>query len=542
MKMKYSRRTVLKNSVIMSGGLVGLRSADAPLYRAGLIDASPGVSAIQDIRIKEVISRAIDTAMAAGASYVDARMSHRYTISSTGQRVPTLTEDMSIGVRALYQGYWGFASSPIWSLDEGARLGAAAFRQAKMNVFGSPREIELAPITDMSSGHWTMPVKDDPFRLDFDEVVDYSAGLAFYIVSTFRGTQNAQIAFRFDRNEKAFGSSLGQFTTQTLYSTTGSVRFSAQGPRSVEPVSLDTLTPAGLGFEYAREQDIRKQCHIAYEEAIEIMSLPVEPVDVGKYSVLLPSGGTAHILSQSIGQATQIDRAMGYEANAGGTSYIVDPLTTLGTFKIGSPLINVSGDRSSPGSVGMVQWDDEGVRPRKFDLVNNGILTNMQANREGAGWMKDYYTKTHQPSQSHGCGFSATSLDVPLIYNADLTLTPAPDSSSTLDSMRSNLKNGLEVLDAQFTMDFQQATGLARGRHIFKIKNGKRVSKLIGAGSIFRTPELWGNVIELGGSVSARRFGVAEKKGEPVQEGTHSVTAPPMLIKELTIIDLKKKA
>ncbi len=527
----------------MSGGLVALRPTDTRSRRSESINASAGASNIQDSRIKEIISRAIDTAMAAGASYVDARMSHTYTISSTKQRVPALTEDMSIGVRALYQGYWGFASSPTWSLDEGARLGAAAFRQAKMNVFGAPREIELAPIPDLSSGHWTMPVKDDPFRLDFDEIVDYSVGLNVYIRSIVPHAWDSRIRFKFDKTEKAFGSSLGQFTTQTLYSSGGQVGFTVSlAGAGREEVSLDTLTPAGLGFEYIRDQNIREQCRLAYEEALEILQLPFEPVDVGKYSVLLQPQGTADVLSQSIGQATQIDRALGYEANAGGTSYIVDPATMVGSFKIGSPLINISGDRSSPGSVGMVQWDDEGVRPRKFELVKDGILTNMQANREGAGWMKDYYVKANRPVQSHGCGFSATSLDVPLIYNADLTLASAPNSSATLESLRSNLKDGLEVMGAQFTMDFQQVTGLGRGKHIFKIKNGKRVSKLTGAGSIFRTSELWGNVIGLGGAASARRFGVTEQKGEPPQEGRHSVTAPPMLVKELTIIDLTKKA
>ncbi len=539
--MNYTRRTVLKNSVIMSGGLVALRSIDAqPRYTAS-VDAS----SIQDPKIKEVISRAIDTAIAAGASYADARMSHAYSISSRGLRVPALTEGMSIGVRALYQGYWGFASSPTWSLDEGARLGAAALRQAKMNVFGAPREIELAPIADLASGHWAMPVKNDPFRLDFDEVVDYSEGLVFYIESTFPQAHDARVRIKFDKTEKAFGSSLGQFTTQALYSTSGLVGFGVKSPRAREngeSVSLDTLTPAGMGFEYVRDQDIREQCRVAYLEALEIIQLPFEPVDVGKYSVLLQQQGAAHLLSQSIGQATQIDRAMGYEANAGGTSYIVDPVTMVGSFKIGSPLVNISGDRSSPGSVGMVKWDDEGVPPQKFDLVKDGILANMQANREGAGWMKDHYAKTNQPFQSYGCGFSATSLDVPLIYNADLTLAPAPNSTATLDSMRSNLKDGLEIMNAEFSMDFQQVTGLGRGDRIFKIKNGKRVSKLIGAGSIFRTSELWGNVIELGGVSSARRFGVTEQKGEPTQEGMHSVTAPPMLVKELTVIDLKKKA
>lgn len=539
--MNYTRRTVLKNSAIMSGGLIALRSANAQPRRT----ASVEVSTIQDPKIKEIISRAIDTAIAAGASYADARMSHAYSMVSGRVRVPSLTEDMSIGVRALYQGYWGFASSPVWSLDEGARLGAAALRQAKINVFGTPREIELAPVADLASGHWTMPVKDDPFRTDFDEIADYRTGLDFYIRSTFPNTKIVSVRIKFDKTEKAFGSSLGQFTTQTLYSTSGNVGFTVGAPQPGVTgsigIALDTLTPAGMGFEYMRDQDIREQCRIAYQEALEIMQLPSEPVDVGKYSVLLQPQGTAHLLSRSIGQATQVDRAMGYEANAGGTSYIVDPVTMVGSFKMGSPLVNVSGNRSSPGSVGMVKWDDEGVSPKKFDIVKDGILANMQVNREGAGWMKDHYTKTNQPFQSYGCGFSATSLDVPLIYNADLTLE-SPSSAATLDSMRSNLENGLEIMNAEFSMDFQQMTGLGRGEYIFKIKNGKRVSKLVGAGSIFRTSELWGNVIELGGAASARRFGVTEEKGEPLQEGTHSVTAPPMLVKELTIVDLKKKA
>jgi TldD protein len=77
--------------------------------------------------------------------------------------------------------------------------------------------------------------------------------------------------------------------------------------------------------------------------------------------VLLPS----HLwltIHEAIAHPTELDRIMGYEANYAGTSFIIPSRTTSASFRYGPEFINVQGERSTPGGLSTVGYDDEGVR------------------------------------------------------------------------------------------------------------------------------------------------------------------------------------
>ena len=75
-------------------------------------------------------------------------------------------------------------------------------------------------------------------------------------------------------------------------------------------------------------------------------------------------------IHESIGHATELDRALGYEAAYAGTSFAT--LDQLGTLQYGSPVMNVTGDRTVEHGLATIGYDDEGVadaavrhRPRR---------------------------------------------------------------------------------------------------------------------------------------------------------------------------------
>lgn len=530
----YTRRTLLSHSALTLAGVSA--SVVIPKPAMAFLSGKPEpVPPITDERLRQLVARAVDAAVAAGASYADARLTYTSTL-------PSRTETMEFGVRTLVDGYWGFAASPLWSIDEAARLGASAAAHSKANVLGQLRKVDLAPISSRS-GHWDMPIKDDPFKMAPEEIGDFWRGL-YAFTTRLKHWRTSYLGGSFTRQEKAFGSSLGQYTTQRIYRTEGKIVFllvQQESPFRSATVNLDTLSPAGLGFEYFRDQPLREYIVQAHEEAIKDMELPILPIDVGRYPILINAAGTAKIISQTIGNATQIDRAMGYEANAGGTSYITDPLTMLGAFKVGSPLVTICGGRSDHGSVGRVEWDEEGVEPSDFVLIDKGTLVNMQTSREGAGWIQPHYTKTGQPFRSFGCLNTSSAIDPPLIHSADLTLIPSMNRTETLETLRTQIDRGVEFASPNLTMDFQQITGLAHGK-AYQIQRGQRSALLQSAGVIFRTPELWNNVSAIGGELSSLRFGLDSVKGEPAQVVYHSVMTPPVLCKEMSVIDVKRKA
>lgn len=102
--------------------------------------------------------------------------------------------------------------------------------------------------------------------------------------------------------------------------------------------------------------------------AEKVASPSVEP---GRYDLLIHPSNLWLTIHESIGHATELDRAIGYEANYAGTSFATPE--KLGKLKYGSPLMNVTGDRITEHGLSTVGFDDEGVAAQSWDIVKDGI-------------------------------------------------------------------------------------------------------------------------------------------------------------------------
>lgn len=530
-----SRRSFVLGCGSSIAGSVSFMRAEKLLANA---NRQAEVDGIQDPRLKEIIQTAISSAMDAGATYADARLSHSEFFAVSYDH-PRIIEHMGFGVRVISNGYWGFASSSVWSNTEASRLGKAAVVQANANAIVQAGNIELAAMSNVQSGHWTMPVKDDPFEMAFDEVADFQNALSRFI-RELENHSNSMMMIEYERISKAFGSSSGQYTTQKLYKTGGYMTLGLQDDNGATFLgSFQHMTPAGLGFEYLRDRPLREKILIFHDDLMHSLRLPVTDLDVGRYNTLFDSGAIGNLLNKTIGRPTEVDTALGFEANTGGVGFI-DPAEMLGSYKLGSNKLNVTGDRSAEGSVGRVKWDDEGAVPAKVDIIKDGIVANMQCNREGAVLIKDHFNRTSQTCKSHGCAYSPTAMDVPMVHSMDLTIQPAIENNS-LDSLRKDMEKGIEVVEPYIDVDFQYVTGFTIG-NVFEIKNGKRIGRFNNGSVMFRTPELWNNMIDLGGSGSVERYGISSKyslsarKGQPPQSSASSVFSVPALFKEITLL------
>lgn len=495
------------------------------------------IQGIQDPAIKEIAEASLDVARKSGVAYADSRMDHTYELDDLGE----LRESMSLGVRVLVGGYWGFASSPVWSKEEAARLAGAAIRNARASNVGKSRFTELAPLVSDGqelTGHWSTPIIDDPFEMSDDEISDFLRSITAYTLKV--GAVNSNFKAEFVKQDKLFLSTVGHYVTQRLYKTTGVLSFKVNHNGMQSSTSLDTMTPAGAGFEHIRGQPLRDQIKQLIEETRADMSLPFIPIDVGRYETILDANTVTSLLSETIGVATELDRALGYEANAGGTSYIVDPKEMIGTLKIGSPEVVVTANRSEPMGAATVKWDDEGVTPADFTIVKDGILNDMQTDREGASVLKEVYSQKQKTVRSYGCSYAPNSGLEPLTHSANLHIKPSTGAES-FDSLIGNVERGIAFKRCGIDMDHQKISGLMNGQ-AFEVRNGKRIARIGGAAIIFRTPELWNSVTSLGGESSKKRIGLTTTKGQPVRYGCHSVTGVPVVLKEATVIDILRKA
>src|SRR5581483_4664613 len=261
--MSVNRRTFLR-----SGSAAATALAILPSRLRAQFGARPEpIASIQDPRLEDLTARALDAARAAGAVYADVRLSvtrvRRFLIDRVDDG-----EAMGVGVRALVDGYWGFASGPVWSPDEMARLGREAAHQAKVNALGKPRMTELAPVAAVS-GRWDMPVAIDPFAISPLEVQDFLSSLSIYCrrIPNLFVQGNYAIA---TTQEKAFASTVGSYCTQRCWRTEGVFGVILTLPERHDKkggFGLDCLSPAGMGWElYTADRIPRVREHSLYEE------------------------------------------------------------------------------------------------------------------------------------------------------------------------------------------------------------------------------------------------------------------------------------
>jgi TldD protein len=495
------------------------------------------VPPIEDPRLQALAARALDSARGAGATYADVRLTHTRTRRFFSLFVYD-EEDMEVGVRAFVNGYWGFASGPVWSPDEMARLGREAVHQAKTNAQGERRDTVLVQ-TPAVTGHWVMPVARDPLAISPFEIQDDLMSLEIFLHRTPDTGLHLNSAIA-TVQDKAFASMDGSYCTQRLYQTAGGFVVGIVVNKREGEFGLDCLSYSSLGWELysadtlprIRHQSLRDEIRQRLEEAKEDLRLPVKPVNVGRYDAVLDAVSVARMLDATLGRATELDRAFGFEANASGTSYLSDPVGMLGTQQIGAPLMTVTANRSEGGGAATVQWDDEGVAPDDFTLVKAGVLTDFQTTRESASWLKR--------DRSHGCANAPSAVYAPMPHVPNLMLAPGQNGGD-FDALVSGTADGIAIKGLSLEMDFQSAGGLGLG-NMFQVKAGKRVAQLPAAGVLFRSTDLWKSLQAVGAEPHLRRFGLLGTKGEPPQTCAHSVTAAPAVIKGLTLIDSLRKA
>lgn len=299
--------------------------------------------------------------------------------------------------------------------------------------------------------------------------------------------------------------------------------------------------PQRGGWDVIVDAKIRDQIPGITEEIIKNLDLSARPVEVGRYEVVFDAASVADLLTNTIGLATQLDRAIGLEANSGGTSYLgPDPMEFLGTMPVGSPLLNVSGNRSMPKGTATVKWDDEGVMPDEFPLITNGRLVDFQTTREQAPWLKSWYQREQRAVQSHGCARSTSALFIPLQQLPNLVMQPAAEPAS-FESMVAGVKRGYAIFGGRAFPDFQ-AKNVSGTGGVREIINGRLGDVIHGAGFLFNSMEFWKSVTAVGGASSVQQVSSSSRKGQPTQSSGHHVSAVPITVKNLSIIDMRRRA
>jgi TldD protein len=495
--------------------------------------------------LKALATSALDAARQVGASYADVRIAEWNELQLYPFGLESATSVRSrfgFGLRVLVEGTWAFVHGNRPLLDDITAAARNAVATARGYSHQTTRRVELVP-TPPATGEWATPFAIDPFTVPLQ---DQSALLYAFMAAAdrVRYGEGDEMRFRWTRETRVFASTEGTLTTQTL--------------RSSDPV-LSVVADCGLGFAgrgrvYGNLPQIRKVAggyetltvpglqealKRLTEDTVRLASLPRGTLDVGRYPVVFDGATLGMVLANTVGVALEMDRVLGYEADASGTSFLKPPQDVLGT-QIVSPLLTVTGNRALP-TASAVQWDDEGVAPREVPVIRGGVLVDYFSSRQTAENLRPWYERQGQRLQSNGCAVASQVSD-PVSVRAP-SLTVSPDATAAmLEDLCKDIKRGILVLEAPgLSTDQELASGSFVTRGIategiwLEIQRGQPVRRLHGNGIQFSTRKLWKSLLALGDArtVCDRTFELY--KGQPWHPATQSVSAPAGLLKDIDV-------
>ena len=267
--------------------------------------------------------------------------------------------------------------------------------------------------------------------------------------------------------------------------------------------------------------------------ALAVEKLSARPVEVGRYDLILDPTNLWLTIHESVGHPTELDRAMGYEANYAGTSFIAPPAEQIGKLRYGPEIMNIRADRSQPDSLARVQWDDEGVAPDEWLLVEKGIFKDYQTTREQAAWIADLTGV----KRSHGCSFAQSWGDVQFQRMPNVSLMPGTQDIS-LDDIVADTKRGIIFKNrGSSSIDQQRYNFQFSGQVAYDVRDGKITGMVRNAAYQSRTPDFWNSMDMIGGKDSYWLGGTfSDGKGEPGQVNSVSHGCPPARFRGVNII------
>ena len=541
-----TRRDFLRHSAMAAGAAAATQALlPGDLFaRLASVPAYTG-RPLEELDIDALLMAALNTAKGAGASYADARIG-RYRnnfVTTREQQIVNVvdTDSIGIGIRALVDGQWGFAATQQLTPDGVARAAREAAAIARANRIPGARPVELAPGETHRNVTWKSAYTTDPFEIPIEQKVDLLLRTNAEAIKV-PGVRFVNSSMFFVKEDKHFANTDDSLIHQTVIRSWMPFAATAVAPDMSDfQVRTNVIQPAGRGYEYIVAQDSVGNARKWAEEAAE--KLKAKPVEVGRYDLILHPSHLWLTIHESIGHPTELDRAMGYEANYAGTSFVAPPEKQLGTLKYGPEIMNVQGDRSQEGGCSTVGYDDEGIKPKDFLIVKNGMFNDYQQTREQAPWLADWYRAQQRPMQSHGCSYADNWSSVQFQRMPNVSLMPGERDTSWDDIIAATDRGIAIVGDGSFSIDQQRYNAQFGGQVFYEVRGGKIVGQLKDVAYQMRTPDFW-NAMDMIGGKASYELGASffDGKGQPGQINAVSHGCVPARFRNQNVINTGRKS
>ncbi len=329
--------------------------------------------------LRQLADAALQRAAELGASHADFRAERirgqQVGLSDGNLETQFDSDDLGLAVRVVVDGTWGFASAVDLTAEAAARAAAEAVDVARVAAAMNTEPIELADEPAHGDVTWLSAYVVDPFAVSVADKIELlsawsrqllaAAGVDHVDASLY---QVKECKFYTDGSTTALQQRVRVHPSLTAVAVGADGRFETM--RTLAP-------PAGRGYEYLTGTGWDFGAELAEIPSLLAAKLAAPSVEAGRYDLVIDPSNLFLTIHESIGHATELDRALGYEAAYAGTSFAT--FDKLGTLQYGSPIMHVTGDRTAEHGLATIGYDDEGVAGQSFDLIAGGVLTRLPA-------------------------------------------------------------------------------------------------------------------------------------------------------------------
>jgi TldD protein len=473
----------------------------------------------------EYATAAVEGALAAGATYADARVvigeSESIAVQNQAVEAVDMVEAVGVGVRALIGSSWGFyATSDL--TDAAARAAgamAAGIATASASVPGPPMPLADVPV---ETTFYETPHEIDPFTVPLSEKVDLLIAVT-KTLQDVRGIAIGRGSLNFWNTNKWFVSSQGHRIHQHLIESGGGFDATALGEAETQrrsyPQSFGQYETGG--WETVTKWDYLGNAQRTAEEAAALLT--AKELEEQETMLILEGSQLGLQIHESVGHAIELDRILGWEAAFAGTSHL--ELQKLGTHRYGSELMNVTADATLPGALGTFGYDDEGTPAQPVDIVKDGTWVGVLSGRDSAS-----VAGLPPGGMVRGDGYNR----LPMVRMTNVGLEPG---DSSLDEIIADTPKGvLMATNRSWSIDDKRLNFQFGCEIGWEINDGKLGAMVKNPTYTGITPHFWGTLDRLAGPEEWVHWGTPNcGKGQPIQVAHTGHSASPARFSEVRV-------
>ena len=428
---------------------------------------------------------ALDEAEKKGASYADIRISEilneNLTVKNGEPEVISFSQQKGFGVRVIMNGAWGFAGSVDINKEEIKKTVERAVSIARASALLKKREAVLVR-EKAKKGKYATSFKKDPFNVPLEQKLDALIQAGRILKEQSQLIKASYANYRGFRENKLFMSSEGAEINQQITWCGGglsaiAVKDGEMQTRSYpSPFRGDFSTSGYEFFESLTLVDHAKEMGQELLKLFEAEKCPSSEMDLILYGDQL-----ALQIHESCGHPTELDRALGTEADYAGTSFLTSE--KLGKFQYGSEKVNIVADATVPKGLGTFGYDDEGTQAKKVYLIKEGTFVGYQSSRETVAELN--------LKESSGGMRADSPLALPIIRMTNINLLPGDWKAEeivedTKDGILITTNRSWSIDDRRINFQFGTEIG-------WRIKNGSKESMIKNPTYMGVTPQFWGS-------------------------------------------------